>query len=81
MTTLGLRELRQHASELVRRAEIGESLIITVSGRPAAVLGPYVRGTWRTFAEVRDVFESPTDPGWSLELGGFDETLRDPWQG
>lgn len=77
--TVGLRELRQHASDLVRRAESGESVVITVSGRPAAVLGPYARSTWRTYAEVRDVFESPTDPLWSGDFIDTEE-LRDPWQ-
>ncbi|MGW7681893.1 type II toxin-antitoxin system Phd/YefM family antitoxin [Kribbella sp. NPDC054772] len=38
MDTFGLRELRQHASDPVRRAEAGDHLVITVSGRPAAVL-------------------------------------------
>jgi len=40
MTEVGLREMRQNASDLVRRAEAGEKVTITVAGRPAAVLGP-----------------------------------------
>ena len=40
MDEVGLREMRQNASDLVRRAEAGERLTITVAGRPAAVLGP-----------------------------------------
>ncbi len=40
MVEIGLREVRQNASELVRRAQAGERLTITVSGRPAASLGP-----------------------------------------
>jgi prevent-host-death family protein len=37
---VGVRELRQRASELLRRVEDGESIEITDRGRPVAVLGP-----------------------------------------
>lgn len=40
MTRVGVRELRQRASELLRRVEAGETLEITDRGRPVAVLGP-----------------------------------------
>ena len=40
MTTVGVRELRQSASELLRRVERGESFEITDRGRPVALLTP-----------------------------------------
>lgn len=40
MASVGIRELRQRASELLRRVETGESIEITDRGRPVAVLGP-----------------------------------------
>jgi prevent-host-death family protein len=40
MASVGIRELRQRASELLRRVEDGESIEITDRGRPVAVLGP-----------------------------------------
>lgn len=40
MTSVGIRELRQHASELLRRVEDGERIEITDRGRPIAVLAP-----------------------------------------
>lgn len=40
MTSVGIRELRQRASELLRRVEGGESIEITDRGRPVAILGP-----------------------------------------
>lgn len=40
MARVGIRELRQRASELVRRVENGESIEITDRGRPVAVLAP-----------------------------------------
>lgn len=41
---IGIRELRAGLAGAVRRAAAGESVVVTVSGRPAAVLGP-VGGT------------------------------------
>jgi prevent-host-death family protein len=40
MTRVGVRELRQRASELLRRVEEGESIEITDRGRPVAMLTP-----------------------------------------
>jgi prevent-host-death family protein len=40
MTTVGIRELRQRASELLRRVEAGETIEVTDRGRPVAVLAP-----------------------------------------
>jgi prevent-host-death family protein len=40
MASVGVRELRQRASELLRRVEEGESIQITDRGRPVAVLAP-----------------------------------------
>ena len=37
---MGIRELRQRASELLRRVEAGETIEITDRGRPVAVLAP-----------------------------------------
>ena len=40
MASVGVRELRQRASELLRRVEDGESIEITDRGRPVAMLTP-----------------------------------------
>ena len=40
MVSTGIRELRQRASELLRRVEAGETIEITDRGRPVAVLAP-----------------------------------------
>lgn len=37
---LGIRELRQRLTSLVRRAGTGERIVITIAGRPVAQLGP-----------------------------------------
>jgi prevent-host-death family protein len=40
MASVGVRELRQRASELLRRVEAGETIEITDRGRPVAALTP-----------------------------------------
>jgi len=40
MDRIGIRELRQNASEYVRRAEQGETIEVTDRGRPVARLAP-----------------------------------------
>ena len=40
MTSVGIRELRQRASELLRRVEAGETIEVTDRGRPVALLSP-----------------------------------------
>jgi prevent-host-death family protein len=79
MTDVGLREMRQNASELVRRAQEGEWLTITVSGRPAAVLGPVGRNAWRRWDDIADVFRTPVDEHWERDRDLVDQGLADPW--
>jgi len=76
---VGLREMRQNASELVRRAEAGERLTVTVAGRPAAVLGPIASRGWRQWDEISDLFRTPVDAGLVQDLDRLDNHLRDPW--
>ncbi len=79
MSEVGLREVRQNASELVRRAQAGERLTITVSGRPAASLGPVDVAAWVSWGIVADVFTGPGDPQWQADRDRLDGSLRDPW--
>jgi len=45
MQSVGIRELRQRASELLRQVERGESIEITDRGRPVALLSPLPVGS------------------------------------
>jgi prevent-host-death family protein len=45
MTSVGVRELRQRASELLRLVERGETIEITDRGRPVALLSPLPEGS------------------------------------
>lgn len=79
MTVVGLRELRQQASELVRRVEAGEEVTITVAGRPSARMVPIAPRCWRTHAEIADVFRCPADSEWAVDRDRIDDDLREPW--
>jgi prevent-host-death family protein len=74
--TIGLRELRQSASEYVRRVENGERITVTVAGRPAAQLVPVTGPTWTPLNTVLDVLGGPPLQAWDREVP---EELVDPW--
>jgi len=76
---IGLRELRQNASELVRRVERGETITVTVSGRVAARLMPPERRQWHRYDEIAELFAGPSDPSWSHDRDLIDGEPRDPW--
>ncbi len=76
---VGLRELRQNASDLVRRVEAGETITVTVSGRPAAQLVPLERRTWRRFEEIAELFDGPGDDDWAADRELLDNEPSDPW--
>jgi prevent-host-death family protein len=80
MNEVGLREMRQNASDLVRRAEAGEKVTITVAGRPAAVLGPVTPRAWRRWDEVSDIFREPVDAEWEADRARLDDSPADPWE-
>jgi prevent-host-death family protein len=80
MATTGLRELRQQASELVRQAEAGDVITVTVSGREVAELGPVRRHRWRQASDVREIFRGPSDANWTTDRLDIDQSLRDPFE-
>jgi prevent-host-death family protein len=79
MSEVGLREVRQNASDLVRRAQNGERVTITVAGSPAAVLGPVSPRAWRRWDDLADIFSQPADPDWAADRDLIDGRMVDPW--
>jgi prevent-host-death family protein len=80
MVTVGLRELRQQASELVRRVEAGEEVVITVSGRPSARMVSMGPQRWRRWEEVSELFAGVADPDWATDRDLIAADLLDPWE-
>lgn len=79
-TPVGLRELRQDASELVRRVEAGEEIDITVAGRLAARLVPAAPRRWQRWSDIANLFTGPRDPDWDRDRDLLDQTLDNPWE-
>jgi prevent-host-death family protein len=79
MATVGLRELRQDASDLVRRVEQGEQIEITVAGRLAARLVAAGPGQWQRWDDIAQLFDGPADPDWDRDRDLIDGSLTDPW--
>jgi prevent-host-death family protein len=80
MRTVGLRELRQDASDLVRQVESGEEIEITVSGRPAARLVPAAPKRWQRWDDLADLFTGRPDPDWQRDMDMVDQTVPNPWE-
>ena len=58
-----MRELRNNVSQILRRVEAGESMRVTVSGRPVAVLAP--------------IQERPRSMPWETFMAGIDRARPD----
>ena len=61
MESIGVRELRQHASRWLARVEAGESFTITDRGRPVASLGPPLVSDWDRMMAAGEVTAATTD--------------------
>ena len=79
MATIPQKELRNHIGEVLRRAESGEELTITVSGRPVARLGPAPGARWVPSGKLTELWGSPPDPTFEGDLERMGGELVDPW--
>jgi prevent-host-death family protein len=82
MATIPQRELRNNVGEVLRRAERGERIVVTVDGRPVAELGPVSgsRGT-ASLKTLRDF--GTADDAWLGDQRRLREednkSAIDPW--
>lgn len=79
MATIPQKELRNHVGEVLRRAESGEEITITVSGRPVAQLGPARTRQWVPSSQLAALWAAPADPTLEKDLEGLGGELVDPW--
>jgi prevent-host-death family protein len=88
VAAVGIRELRHDASALIRRVEAGETIDVTVQGRPAARLVPVANPDGGRRSMKGSVFLSrlghleADDTGWLEELREWraSQTVSDPWE-
>ncbi|MGI8632039.1 MAG: type II toxin-antitoxin system Phd/YefM family antitoxin [Solirubrobacterales bacterium] len=79
MDTIPQKELRNNVAEVLRRAEAGEELTITVSGRPVAQLGPAANRRWVTGPDLANIFRTPAPESLADDLATLDADLADPF--
>jgi prevent-host-death family protein len=79
MATIPQKELRNNVAEILRRAEGGEELTITVAGRPVAQLGPISRTHWVPSSRLAALWAMPPDRTLEKDLESMGGELVDPW--
>jgi prevent-host-death family protein len=79
MATIPQKELRNNVGEVLRRAEAGEEITITVAGRPVAQLGPAGRRQWISGSALRAVWHTPAPRVLPADLDQFPASLSDPF--
>lgn len=79
MEQIPQKELRNDIGRVLRRAESGETLAITVSGRAVAQLGPLGPSSWISAAAAAPIWDTPTPVGLEDDLEGIDSDLTDPY--
>jgi prevent-host-death family protein len=79
MASIPQKELRNRVGEVLRRAEGGEELTITVAGRPVAELGPIRRAHWIPSSRLARLWALPPDPSLEKDLERMGGEMVDPW--
>ncbi len=70
MDSIGVRELRQHASRYLERVAHGESLVVTDRGRPVARLVPVATDPWADRIASGKVIPAEDDTDIADEIPG-----------
>jgi prevent-host-death family protein len=79
MATIPQKELRNNIGEVLRRAEAGEEITITVAGREVARLGPTNRREWVAGPALEAVWRAPAPRTLAPDLERFPAGLGDPF--
>jgi prevent-host-death family protein len=79
MSTIPQKELRNNVGQVLKRAEEGEELTITVAGRPVAQLGPLQRSHWVPANRLARLWALPPDRTFERDLERMAGEMVDPW--
>ncbi len=79
MNIIPQKELRNQVGDVLRRVEAGETLIVTVAGRPVAELRPTSRRRWLTGDAMSTVWRGPAPRTLGDDLARLPAALTDPF--
>lgn len=79
MATIPQKELRNNVGEVLRRAQAGEEITITVAGRPVAQLGPATQRRWVSGPALQAVWRGPAPKTLGADLERFPALMADPF--
>jgi prevent-host-death family protein len=79
VATIPQKELRNNIGEVLRRAEAGEEMVITVAGREVARLGPTGRRQWVGGSPLEAVWHTPAPRTLTQDLKRFPASISDPF--
>jgi prevent-host-death family protein len=79
VNTIPQKELRNQVGEVLRRVEAGETLLVTVAGRPVAELSPASRRRWLTGDAMATVWHGPAPHTLADDLQQLPAALTDPF--
>lgn len=79
VATIPQKELRNQVSEVLRRVEAGESLTVTVAGRPVAELIPARGRRWVSGPALKAVWRSAAPKDFAGDLLRMPADLSDPF--
>ncbi len=81
MRSVGARELKQHTGEIIARVVDGEKLLLTVRGKPVAVISPIDQEA--VDAAISREVERAEEEGWLAAAEGafgfWDNTADSVW--
>lgn len=77
MDSIPQKELRNQVGQVLHRVEAGESLLVTVAGRPVAELVPTAPKRWVSGERLTEVFRSPQPRGLEDDLTRLPAAVSD----
>ncbi len=79
MDSIPQKELRNRVGEVLRRVEAGETLTVTVAGRPVAELSPAARRRWVSGEALAAVWAGPAPRSLDDDFGLLRAAIADPF--
>jgi prevent-host-death family protein len=79
VSDIAQKELRNNVGAVLRRAEAGETLTVTVAGRPVAELGPVHRRRWVSGDALAGIWRGKAPRGLDADLERLPASVVDPF--